>query len=92
MEEELDGHKGRITSVLSPYEQGFLFSTLYDWKDKVQEDTKVWIGLTDREVCSIYKALKIFYIKIIFFICTSKYVIQNQKAQVGKTSPLVIIM
>ena len=53
MEDDMDGRPGHVTSVLSPYEQGYLFSILYDWKDNVKDDTKVWIGLTDREV-SVY--------------------------------------
>ena len=41
---------GHIASVLTPYEQGFIFSTLYDYKDAVVPGTKVWLGLYDRDV------------------------------------------
>ena len=48
--QEEEGMPGHVSSVLSPYELGFIYSTLYDFKDTVDESTKVWIGLTDRDV------------------------------------------
>ena len=48
-------HKGRATSVLSPYEQGFMFATLHTDHDNV--DSGIWIGLTDREVRLVWFAM-----------------------------------
>lgn len=59
-EDEYEGNVGHIASVLSPYEQGYMFSELYDWKGNVQDDSQVWIGLTDQEVsnsCMFYLSL-----------------------------------
>ena len=45
---EEEGMPGHVASVLTPYEQGFIFSTMFDSCHSF--DSNFWIGLTDKEV------------------------------------------
>ena len=58
-EEEYFGNIAKLTSVLSPYEQGYIFSVLHLRGAIAEPGSRFWIGLSDREVssCTVYTDL-----------------------------------